>query len=135
MGIRQLPYLQPKGDLVMPLDLSLVDQLSTPQSFSYAWKDVVLYALGIGAKKDELDYLYEGRGPKVIPGFAVVPMFQPMFEVVAKTGGDLAMVVHGGQRVRLKAVLPPEGTLFTTAKIRGIYDLRRFAIVTVDTET
>lgn len=119
----------------MALDLSLVGKESAPSTFTYAWKDVVLYALGVGAKKDELDYLYEGRGPKVIPSFAVVPMFNPMFELVAKTGGDLAMVVHGAQRVRLRAVLPPAGTLVTTAKIRGMYDLRRLAVVLVDTET
>ncbi len=119
----------------MALDLSLVGKDSAPSTFTYAWKDVALYALGIGAKKDELDYLYEGRGPKVIPSFAVVPMFQPMLELVATTGGDLAMVVHGAQRVRLRAVLPSSGTLSTTARLRGIYDLRRFAVVLVDTET
>jgi acyl dehydratase len=58
-----------------------------------------------------------------------------MFQLVAKTGGDLAMVVHGSQRVRLHAELPPAATLATTAKIRGIYDLRKFAFVIVDTET
>jgi acyl dehydratase len=119
----------------MALDLSLVDKKSSPSTFSYTWKDVVLYALGIGAKKDELDYLYEGHGPKVVPSFAVVPMFQPMLELVAKTGGDLAMVVHGAQRVRLHGELPAAATLTTTAKIRGIYDMRRFAVVLVDTET
>jgi acyl dehydratase len=119
----------------MALDLSLVGKPSEPTRFTYGWKDVVLYALGIGAKKDELDYLYEGRGPKVIPSFAVVPMFEPMFQLVAKTGGDLAMVVHGAQRVRLQGALPPAATLLTSATIRGIYDMRRFAIVIVDTET
>ncbi len=119
----------------MALDLSLVDKVSAPSKHTYTWKDTVLYALGIGAKKDELDYLYEGRGPKVIPSFAVVPMFEPMFQAVAKTGGDLAMVVHGSQRVRIHAPIPAAGTVSTTAKIRGIYDLRKFAIVVVDMET
>ena len=119
----------------MALDLSVVGKEGTPVSYTYGWKETVLYALGIGAKKSELDYLYEGRGPKVIPSFAVVPMFQPMFEVLAKTGGALEMVVHGGQRVRLHAQLPSEATVTTIAKIRGIYDLRKFAIVIVDTET
>jgi acyl dehydratase len=117
------------------LDLSLVDKESPVSSFTYAWKDAVLYALGVGAKREELDYLYEGRGPKVLPSFAVVPMFAPMFELVAKTGGDLAMVVHGAQRVRLTALLPSSGTLLTTARIRGIYDMRKFAVVVVDTLT
>lgn len=119
----------------MALDLSIVGKESAPSTFTYSWKDTALYALGIGAKKDELDYLYEGRGPKVVPSFAVVPMFEPMFKLVAQTGGDLAMVVHGAQRVRLHGTLAPEGTLVTTGKVRGIYDLRRFAVVLVDTET
>lgn len=119
----------------MTLDLSLVDQWSAPIPFSYTWKDAALYALGVGAKKAELDYLYEGRGPKVLPSFAVVPAFPAMFERVAKTGGDLTMVVHGAQRVRLTGALAPSGTLSTRAKIRGIYDMRKFAILLVDTET
>lgn len=119
----------------MALDLDIIGKESDPISFSYTWKDVVLYALGIGAKKEELDYLYEGRGPKVIPSFAVVPMFQPMFELVAKTKGDLAMVVHGAQRVKVHGLLPPEATLTTTGRIRNIYDMRRFAIVWIDLAT
>lgn len=119
----------------MALDSSIVGQAGPPCTFTYAWKDVVLYALGVGAKRDELDYLYEGRGPKVLPSFAVVPMFEPMFERVAKLGGDLSMVVHGGQRVRLHNELPPSGTVSTTATVRGIYDMRKFAFVLVDTTT
>jgi len=119
----------------MALDLSLVGKESAPSKFTYTWKDAVLYALGVGARRDELDFLYEGRGPKVLPSFAVVPSFQAMFEMVAQTGGDLAMVVHGAQRVRLRAALAPAATLVTTAKIRGIYDLRKFAILIIDTET
>lgn len=119
----------------MALDLSIVDKPTAPTSFTYTWKDAVLYALGIGAKKDELDYLYEGRGPKVIPSFAVVPMFRPMFELLAKTNCDLSMVVHGAQRVRIHTDLPPAATVATTGKIRGIYDMRKFAIVLIDNET
>lgn len=119
----------------MPFDLSIVGKPSAPFTFSYTWKDTVLYALGVGAKKDELDVLYEGKGPKVLPGFAVVPMFEPMFERLEKTGGDFQMVVHGGEKVRLFAPIPPSGTLTTVATIRGIYDLRRLAVVLVDTTT
>jgi acyl dehydratase len=118
----------------MALDLSIVDKHSEPYSFTYTWKDAVLYALGVGAKKDELDYLYEGRGPKVLPSFVVVPMFQPMLDCIVKTGGDLSMVVHGAQRVRLHVDVPAAATLSTVARVAGIYDMRKFAIVLVDTE-
>lgn len=118
----------------MALDLSIVGQESAPSTYSYGWKDTVLYALGIGAKKAELDYLYEGRGPKVIPSFAVVPMFPAMLERLVALKGDLAMIVHGAQRVRLHAPIAKEGSLTTVAKVRGVYDLRRFAVVMVDVE-
>jgi acyl dehydratase len=119
----------------MALDLSLVGKKSEPADFTYTWKDVVLYALGIGARHDELDYLYEGRGPKVYPSFAVVPMFKPMLDLLGKSGGDLSMVVHGGEKVTIKKPFATAGTLRTTATIRGVYDMRKFANVLLDFET
>ena len=133
----------------MPFDLSIVGQASEPARHAYTWKDTVLYALGVGAKIDELDYLYEGRGPdgqsastsaagprqKVLPSFAVVPTFKPMFDLLAKTGGSFANVVHGGQRVVLKKPFAPEGVLSTVARVKGLYDLRKFTIAHVETET
>ena len=121
------------GLKAMPFDLSLVGKPSAPLHFEYTWKDVVLYALGVGAKREELDYLYEGRGPKVLPSFAVVSKLQPMFTLLSRTQGDMAMIVHGGERVTVHAPLAPNGTMVTTATVRGIYDLRRLAQVLVDT--
>jgi len=119
----------------MSFDLSLVGQKSEPTTFEYDWKQIVLYALGIGAKSDELDYLYEGKGPKTYPSFAVVPSFAPMLGLLGRTGGNLAAVVHGGQRVKMHAPLPEGGKLLTTATIRGVYDMKKFASVITDTET
>jgi acyl dehydratase len=119
----------------MALDLSLAGVAAIPTRFDYTWKDTVLYALGVGAPREELDYLYEGRGPKVLPSFAVVPKFQPMLDLLAKTGGNLAMIVHGGERVTLHAPLAPKGSVMTTTTIRGFYDLRRMTQVLVDTRT
>jgi acyl dehydratase len=131
----------------MAFDMSIVGKPSEASRFSYTWKDVVLYALGVGAKKDELDFLYEGASfgnverktdaprPKVIPSFAVVPTFQVMLTHLAQTGGDLAMVVHGGQKFRVHKPFAPSGELVSTATIRGIYDMRKFASVIVDTHT
>ena len=31
-----------------------------PRRWEYTWKDVILYALSVGAKADELYYIYEG---------------------------------------------------------------------------
>jgi acyl dehydratase len=122
----------------MPFDRSLAGQWSDPVSSEVTWRDTALYALGVGAKRDELDLLYEGReqaGPKVLPSFAVVPKFKPMLDLLAKSGGNLAMLVHSAERVTIHAPLAPRGRLMTSAAIRGFYDMRRFAQVLVDTKS
>jgi hypothetical protein len=55
------------------INLDLVGKKSDRVEFKYAWKDTVLYAHGVGAKARDVDFLYEGRGPSVLPTFAVVP--------------------------------------------------------------
>jgi len=94
-----------------------------------------LYALGIGARREELDYLYEARGPKVYPTFAVVPTFTAVGELLSRTQANLAMVVHGGQSIKLHRPIPPEGTLMTVGAIKGIYDLKKMAQVVIETNT
>ena len=95
--------------LSMALDSSQVGFTSAPSHFAYDWKTVVLYALGIGAKREELDYLYEGKGPRVYPTFGVCPVMPAVQACLAKTGGDFAMVVHGGQKITLHRPIPPSG--------------------------
>jgi acyl dehydratase len=119
----------------MSLDISTVGYTTEPYEFKYDWKTVVLYALGIGAKRDELEYLYEAKGPKVYPTFAVVPAYPALGDALVKTQGNLAMVVHGGQTVKMHRPIPSEGTLVTTAKITGIYDMKKMAQAVVVTET
>jgi len=119
----------------MPLDPSCAGLTSSPHELTYGVRDVILYALGIGAKADELDYLYEGRGPKVFPTFAVVPAFPPVLELLRKTGGNLAQMVHGAQTIRIEKPIPPEGTFVTVARVEGVYDMKRLVQVLVSTST
>ena len=126
----------------MAIDTACLGKETDLHTLEVDWRTLATYALGIGAKRDELDYLYEGTtgGMKTYPTFAVVPAFAPLAECLAKTGGDLAMVVHGAQTVRVRAPLPGVGNgdklkLTTKARIAGLYDLKKFAQVVVDTET
>ncbi|MEZ4224140.1 MAG: MaoC/PaaZ C-terminal domain-containing protein [Polyangiaceae bacterium] len=119
----------------MTLDLTAAGYQTPAHEFSYDWKTVVLYALGIGAKRGELGYLYEAKGPKVYPTFAVVPVLPVVGDVLAKTKGDLAMVVHGGQIVRMHRPIPSEGTLSTVGTVKGIYDMKKMAQVVIETKT
>jgi acyl dehydratase len=119
----------------MALDPTSLNFETEPLAFSYDPKTLALYALGIGAKRDELDLLYEGRGPRVFPTFAVVPAMPAVNLCLARTGGNFAMVVHGAQSVRVHELPPPEGTLSTVARLRALYDLKKFAQAVVATET
>lgn len=119
----------------MSLNLDAVGYTTQAFEFQYDWKTVVLYALGVGAKRNELDYLYEKRGPVVLPSFAVVPTYAALEPLVEKSGADFSMVVHGSQYIKLHQPIPPSGTLSTIAKIEGIYDLRRLSQVVFSTKT
>ena len=120
----------------MALDPKLVGKRTEPKEYRYDWQQVALYALGVGARIDgELDLLYEGRGPKVLPTYAVVPAFPVVFGLVAELGGDLLGVVHGGQKVRLHRPFAPRGTLRTVGTVAGLYDLKRMAQAVITTET
>jgi hypothetical protein len=53
------------GAIDMPIDVQSIGYETAPIEFDYTWRDTVVYALGVGASpEEELDYLYEGRGPK-----------------------------------------------------------------------
>ena len=118
------------------LNLDSVGKQTQPQSFTYRWRDTVLYALGVGARADgELNHLYEGRGPKVLPTFGEVPAFatfDSMFELV---GGDMLGVVHGGEILRLHRPFSPADTLSTVGEVSGVYDLKRLAVGVFKTRT
>ncbi len=119
----------------MTLDLSAIGKSTEPFEFKYTWKDVVLYALGIGAKKEELDHLYEARGPKVYPTFAMVPMLPALGAALELTGGSLESILHGAETIRMHAPFPPSGAARTVATLERIYDLKRMALAQVTTRT
>jgi acyl dehydratase len=119
----------------MAFDPSCAGLESSSHELTYRSRDVVLYALGIGAKVDELDYLYEGRGPRVYPTFGVVPAFEPVFELLRKSGGNIASMVHGAQTITVSKPLPAEGTFVTTARIEGVYDMKRLVQMLCSTES
>jgi acyl dehydratase len=121
----------------MPLDPSAVGATTEPSRHSYGWKDVVLYALGIGAGRAELPYLYEQSegGLRVFPTYAVIPAFPVVVELLARAGADMPMVLHGAQRVVAHAPIPAEAALETTGALAGIYDLKKLAQIDVATRT
>ncbi len=119
----------------MAIALDLVGKKSEPTSFSYTWKDTVLYALGVGAKVAELPFLYEGLGPDVLPTFAVVPSFNAMIAVAGNLNANPMMILHGEQQIILHRSIPPQATLKTVSEVQAIYDKGKGALVVVKAVT
>jgi acyl dehydratase len=119
----------------MAIKMDLVGKKSAPIQHKYGWKDTVLYALGVGAKADELDYLFEMNGPKVLPTFAVVPSFTSLITVAGDLGANPMMILHGEQKIILHRPIPPNGEFSTVAEVKGIYDKGKGALVLVEAKT
>ena len=94
------------------IDLNLIGKKYGPIPFEYTWKNVVLYAIGIGAQAEELPFVYENAkgGLKVFPSFSVVmgsPLFKELFKDMKNV--DLSRFIHGEQTIKLYHPIPPKG--------------------------
>jgi len=106
------------------LTLEVVDRRIGPFTLNYGWKDVVLYALGVGAGFAEIDYCYE-KALKVIPTFAAVVLGDFTSRLAAVSGFNPSGVLHGEQEFLFHRPIPPEGNLVTEGAIRHCYDKGR----------
>src|SRR5207244_234173 len=122
-----MTQIQPK-----PLGPDAVGLQLPAMTFEYTDRDVILYALGVGAS--ELDFVYE-RSLKTLPTFAVIPAFPAMTGLSAAVEINLVMVLHGEQAFRIHKTIPTRGRLTTTGKVAGVYDKGKGALATVETET
>ena len=101
-------------------------------TFEYNDRDVMLYALGVGAT--ELDFVFE-RGLKVLPTFAVVPAFPALLGLTGAVEINPVMVLHGEQSIQLNGAIPSQGKLTTGGKVTGVYDKGKGALVVIEAET
>ncbi|MBI9082456.1 MAG: SDR family NAD(P)-dependent oxidoreductase [Desulfobacterales bacterium] len=105
----------------MALNLEAVGQPFAPLTKDYTWKDVVLYALGVGAGFSDLDYCYE-KDLKVIPSFSIASIFDILMQIGLESKINLAGVLHGEQELIFHNPIPVEGTMTTEGKITHMYD-------------
>lgn len=119
------------------IDLDKVGTTVGPDTHVYSWRDVVLYHLGIGATATDLHLVYEKvpGGLKVCPTYAVIPAFNPLFDILDMLKIDLSTVLHGEESIRVYGSIQPEGVLETWVTITGVYDKRKAALVVLDTKT
>jgi acyl dehydratase len=125
----------------MGLNLDAVGATSEPFERSWASKDALLYALGVGAGAldptgFELEFTTEnsaGVTQRVLPTFTTI---------IGQGGGgvslgdyDPAMLVHGEQSIRLHGELPAAGTVSTTTRVAGMYDKGAAGLVVLESES
>jgi len=120
----------------MALNLDAIGKKIGPFTKEYTWKDVVLYALGVGAGFSDLDYCYE-KNLKVVPSFGITTMYDFMPQLAATSNINLAGVLHGEQELIFHNPIPSEGTLTTQGTITHCYDKGREkgALVVAEFET
>ncbi len=109
----------------MPISYPAILDLKTEnQRFAWSDRDSMLYALGIGMGADPLDqkelpFVYE-NGLKAVPTMATIIAFNT--RVLAQSGVNFAMVVHGEQFIEMHKTLPPEGEALADAGVIAAYD-------------
>lgn len=105
---------------------------SEGSGFSYDEKDVILYNIGIGAKRSELSYVYEGADSfQALPTFGVLPIFGagiPYDDIVPNFSP--MMLLHGEQYLEIrKYPVPTAAKLVSYPKLVEVVDKGNAAIV------
>ncbi|CZT00725.1 multifunctional beta-oxidation protein [Rhynchosporium graminicola] len=102
--------------------------------FKYEERDVMLYNLGIGAKKTDLSYVFEGDDNfQALPTFGVIPFFS------AETPYQISdivpnfspmMLLHGEQYLEILSYpIPTSATLVSSPRLLEVVDKGNAAIV------
>ncbi len=124
----------------MPMNLDAVGAISDKSRTSWTSKDALLYALGVGAGQVdptgfELEFTSEnsqGIEQRVLPTMPVV---------ISMGGGpglpswgkfDFRMLLHGEQGVTVHGPIPADGEVEAVARIVGIYDKGKAAVVRIE---
>ena len=113
-----------------PLSPDLLGLELPVQTASWTDKDVMLYALGVGARPPgDLDFLYEGNGPKVLPTYGVIPGLAAMGSLFGEVEIDPTMILHGEQSITCHRTIPPRADVEIQGRIDQIWDKEKAAVI------
>jgi acyl dehydratase len=119
----------------MPINPDAVGTKGEPHEHSWTQKDCMLYALGVGAGTDELQFTTENTADtplRALPTMAVV-LGGGGAGALGKIGSfNPAMLVHGEQAIELYDEIPGSGTVSTVGEVTGIYDKGKGAVVVTE---
>ncbi|KAJ4270466.1 bifunctional hydroxyacyl-CoA dehydrogenase/enoyl-CoA hydratase fox2 [Fusarium torreyae] len=111
-----------------------------PTEFKYEERDVILYNLGIGAKRTDLKYVFEGSDDfQVLPTFGVIPPFNAEmpfeFDNIVPNFSPM-MLLHGEQYLEVrKYPIPTNARLITRGRLLEVIDKGNASIARTSTTT
>ena len=101
-----------------------------PVSATWTDKDVMLYALGVGARPpDDLRFVYEGAGPVVLPTYGVIPGLAAMGSLFGEVAIDPTMILHGEQTITCHRTIPPRASVEIRGRIDQVWDKGKAAVI------
>ena len=117
----------------MPIDPTKVGAEGKPVLREWTFRQPMLYALGVGAGLDELEFS-TNRRQRVLPSFAVIMGGGgvPMGEIGTF---NPVMLVHGEQAFEVFGEIPTDGKIRSQGRIVGIYDKGSGAAVETESES
>src|SRR5947199_10138800 len=105
----------------MPVNLSYVGKRMEAVTHTYDERDVMLYALGVGAGPDDLQFVYQ-RDLKVLATLAVIPAFPAMVNRGVAMEVNPVIELHREQLIKLHAPITTSGRITTTPPIATMYE-------------
>ena len=125
----------------MALNPEAVGSVGDVRTMSWASKDALLYAVGIGAGQADLPFTTENTKDVeqvVFPTFAVVAgsgTQSPGASAMSKIGSfNFALLVHGSQAITLHRPIPVAAEATTQDKVVAMYDKGKAAVVVMESE-
>jgi len=115
-----------------------------PEKSTFAERDTILYALGVGEGSDplnqkQLQYVYEGHSDfKAIPTLGVVfslTVLSQVFSNIPTLSFNPMMLLHGEQYLEIKNPIPTSGTFTTNGTVNNLVDKGKGGLLIVDTTT
>jgi acyl dehydratase len=116
----------------MPVNPDAVGSVGDPVTHSWDQRDVMLYALGVGAGVDDLALTTENTRDTelvVLPTMAVVLGVGGAGAMAHIGTFNPVMLVHGAQAIELHAPIPTSGTVSTVGELTAIWDKGSGAVI------